>query len=135
MDPPHIGSNPQGTGQKWGGTRLPVLPFPSGLREAVRRGWGTPGGRTMVALMCLSWFASLRVGEAASIRVADVRGEKALGFWATKRRIIDGADGPSGLGHGGVACSIIPRGGIGQIGWFLGAAGLRDGYCGVPLRD
>ena len=41
-----------------------------------------------MALMCLSWFAFLRVGEAASIRVADIRGEKALGFWATKRGII-----------------------------------------------
>ena len=34
----------------------------------------------MVALMCLSWFAFLRVGEAASISVADIQGEKALGF-------------------------------------------------------
>ena len=42
----------------------------------------------MVALMCFSWFAFLRVGEAASIRVADVTGQKALRFWATKRGFI-----------------------------------------------
>ena len=41
-----------------------------------------------MALMRISWFAFLRVGAAASIRVADIRGEKAPGFWATKRGII-----------------------------------------------
>ena len=48
--------------------------FPRVLREAARKGSGEPGGRPMVALMCLSWFAFLRVGEAASIIVADFRG-------------------------------------------------------------
>ena len=41
-----------------------------------------------MVLMCLSWFAFLWASEAASIRVADIRGEKALGFWATKRGIV-----------------------------------------------
>ena len=55
------------------------------LREAAGRGWGVPEGKPVVALMCLSWFAFLRVAEAASVRAADVRGDRALGFWATKR--------------------------------------------------
>ena len=58
------------------------------LREAAKRGWDTPGGGVVVALMCLSWFAFLRVGEASSIWVADVRGEKVLGFCATDLGII-----------------------------------------------
>ena len=41
-----------------------------------------------MALMWLLWFAFLRVGEAASIQVADIRGEMALGLWATKMGII-----------------------------------------------
>ena len=41
-----------------------------------------------MALMCLSWFALFLVSEAASIHVADIRGEKALVFWATKRGMI-----------------------------------------------
>ena len=57
---------------------------PRALREAVRGGWGVPEGKPVVALMCLSWFAFLRVAEAASVRAADVWGDKALGFWVTK---------------------------------------------------
>ena len=71
-----------------GGPSFQFYLFPRVLREAARKGWGEPGGRPMVALMCLSWFAFLRVGEAASIRAADIRGEKALGFWAIKRWMI-----------------------------------------------
>ena len=58
---------------------------PRALREAARPGWGVPEGKPVVARMCLSWFASLQVAEAASVRAADVRGDKALGFLATKR--------------------------------------------------
>ena len=88
MNPRNGGPDSHATCQELGGvlgsnfTSFPVL------QEAARRGWGKLGGRPLVALMCLSWFAFLRVGEAASIRVADIRGEKALGFWATKRGII-----------------------------------------------
>ena len=71
-----------------GGPRFKFYLFPRVWREAARRGWGEAGGRPMVALMCLSRFASLRVAEAASVRVEDIWGEKALGFWATKRGII-----------------------------------------------
>ena len=71
-----------------GGPGFQFYFFPRVLREAARRGWGEPGGRPMVALMCLSLFAFLRVGEAASIRVAYIRGGETLGFSATKRGII-----------------------------------------------
>ena len=62
--------------------------FSPGSWEATRRGWGALGWRPMVALVCLSWFTFLCVVEAASIHVADIRGKKALGLWATKRGII-----------------------------------------------
>ena len=71
-----------------GGPGFQFYLFPRVLREAARRGYGEPGGRPVVALMSLSWFATLRVGEAASIRVVDIRGEKALGFCVTKRGIM-----------------------------------------------
>ena len=77
----------------WGGGTSNSTFLPQVLREGARRGWDTlgsggGGGGGMVALMCLSWFALLPVAEAASIRVADVQGEKALGLWATKQGII-----------------------------------------------
>ena len=89
MYPPHSSSDPQEIGQKWGGgANFQFYLFPRVLREAPRRGWGAPGGRPMVAPMCLSWFAVLLVGEAASMRVVDIRRQKALGFWAAKRGFI-----------------------------------------------
>ena len=62
-----------------GGPGLQFYLFPKVLREAATKGWGELGGRHLVALVFLSWFAFLRVGETASIRLADIRGEKALG--------------------------------------------------------
>ena len=58
-----------------GGAEFQIYLLPRVLREAVRRGWGTPGGRPMVVLMCPSWFAFLRVAEAASFG-----GERPSGF-------------------------------------------------------
>ena len=54
-----------------GGPNFRFHLIPRGLHEATRMGWDTPGGWPMVALMCLSWFAFLRAGKVASIRVAD----------------------------------------------------------------
>ena len=86
--PPTVAPIHRRLAKSGGGPSFQFYLFPRLLREAARKGLGEPGGRPMVALMCLSWFAFLRVGEAASIRVADIRGEKALGFRATKRGII-----------------------------------------------
>ena len=68
-----------------GGPGFQFYRFPRLWRDAMRRGWGDLCGGYLVALMCLSWFAFLRVGEAATTRLADILGEKAL---ATKRGII-----------------------------------------------
>ena len=73
-----------------GGARIPILPFPAGCARSSETGVGGPrweahGGADVADV---SWFAFLRVGDAASICVADIRGEKALGFWATKRGIV-----------------------------------------------
>ena len=84
LDPHNRCPGAQASCQERGGSRVPIWSVP----RSGKKGVGEPGGRPMVALMSLSWFAFLRVGEAASIRVADIRGEKALGFRATKRGII-----------------------------------------------
>ena len=64
-----------------------------------------------MALMCLSWFAFLRVSEAASIRVADIWGERAPGFWATKSGIIGRRwrQWSEWLGAWGDTCGMTPR--------------------------
>ena len=86
--PPTVAPIHRRLAKSGGGAEFQFYLFPRVLWEAARRGWGPPDGRPMVALMCLSWFAFLRAGEVATIHVADVRGGKALGFWATKRGII-----------------------------------------------
>ena len=70
-------------------------------------------------LMCLSCFAFLGVGEASFVRAADVWGKRPSGLGPLRGGSL-AADGLSDLKHGGVICGIVPRGGMGQTGWFLG---------------
>ena len=90
---------------------------------------GYPGaaahGGTHVPFFC-SWFPFLRVAEAASILVADVRGEKALGFLATKRGIIGcrWRRWSKWFGAWRVACGITQEGGMGTTRWCLEVAGF-----------
>ena len=77
----------------------------------------------MVALMCLSSFAFLRVGEAASIPVAYIRGEKDFllsGLPKEGSLAGDGAGGPSGRGPGVNTCEGTRRAGMATNGWFRG---------------
>ena len=83
LDSPHCGPDTPEACQVRRGARVSILPFSPGPAGGSHT--GEPEGKPVVALMCLSWFAFLRVAEAASVRAADVRGDKALGFRATKR--------------------------------------------------
>ena len=107
---------------------LPIVPFSSRTHGSGKKVVGytegaVGGGGGMLALVCLSWFTFFRVGKAASIRAADVRGEKALGFWATKRGIIGRRwrRWSERSGALGVTCGITREGGRGMTRWCLGA--------------